>query len=589
MINSKSGFSLIEIMVGIALLGALSVGVTHLIQNMNKGNVKSQSDSDILLATNEITSILSDPANCKATIPKTDTKPVSVFYKTSEKFKVNQPFGNINSIITDYEFVYPAGSSTEAILNITYKRKEILAGADLKRRVVIYIEVAGNNVIHCRSIISSTELWTRGTGVNSSDIFFAGKVGIGTAGPVGNLHIANDDASNLDHTTIVDSKSQASLLLRGFSDSGKTYSALFFGKDNLASTQNSWMIAHQNDIEPKGGFAIGKWKDCTFHNVLDISNVNNYRIGLGGMDEPEAPLHLLANTISAPFSAIVDSTSAQASLLIRGKAIGTAYSTLYLGKMGTTSAADAWSISYSKIQPADGMLIGKQGEVPAIAISSDSTKLGIGTGDPLERLHVEGKLLVTDRAKILGKVNLQDGLEVLGITKLENLELTGDFTSVNFQSSGLVTANKIVASDKIIASSLQVDGQAVANSLQINGPINASGVISSSDRRLKKDIHPLENSLEKILKLNPVGFEWINKNFGKGKQIGFIAQEMEEIFPELVSTDSNGYKAIAYQSLISPLVSAIQDQEKEIVALKNELKEMHATLCEMNPKLRFCR
>jgi hypothetical protein len=65
--------------------------------------------------------------------------------------------------------------------------------------------------------------------------------------------------------------------------------------------------------------------------------------------------------------------------------------------------------------------------------------------------------------------------------------------------------------------------------LRFIGAINATGVITSaSDRRFKKDLTSLDGSLKKILSLRGVVFSWRDKNFGKGKQIGFIAQELEE-------------------------------------------------------------
>ncbi|MDD4973675.1 MAG: tail fiber domain-containing protein [Bacteriovorax sp.] len=123
----------------------------------------------------------------------------------------------------------------------------------------------------------------------------------------------------------------------------------------------------------------------------------------------------------------------------------------------------------------------------------------------------------------------------------------------------------------------------VGGNLQVDGTINATGTITSaSDKRLKKDFTSLEGSLEKILSLRGVGFSWRDKNFGKGRQVGFIAQEVEEIYPELVHTNSKGIKSIAYQNLVAPLVEAIRDQQIQIETLQT-------ALCENNPSLKFCK
>jgi hypothetical protein len=94
----------------------------------------------------------------------------------------------------------------------------------------------------------------------------------------------------------------------------------------------------------------------------------------------------------------------------------------------------------------------------------------------------------------------------------------------------------------------------------------------SSDIRLKKNIQPLKNSLECILKLNPVRYDWKTDADSKdGKQIGFIAQELEKYLPELVDTDVDGMKSITYSTLTSVLTGAIQEQQKQIEELNTRL------------------
>ena len=96
---------------------------------------------------------------------------------------------------------------------------------------------------------------------------------------------------------------------------------------------------------------------------------------------------------------------------------------------------------------------------------------------------------------------------------------------------------------------------------------------SSSDRRLKDNIINIENGIDKIKKLNGVSFNW-NSNqdtyeIGK-KDYGVIAQDVEEIMPELVETRANGYKAVKYEKLISLLIEGIKEQQKQIDELKNK-------------------
>jgi len=93
--------------------------------------------------------------------------------------------------------------------------------------------------------------------------------------------------------------------------------------------------------------------------------------------------------------------------------------------------------------------------------------------------------------------------------------------------------------------------------VDVTGDIHASGdIISNSDIRLKTNIKPMNNVLDDIMKLTPSTFDW--KESGK-EDIGLIAQEVEEIFPEIVRTDDNGYKSISYQKLSVILLKAIQE------------------------------
>ena len=90
---------------------------------------------------------------------------------------------------------------------------------------------------------------------------------------------------------------------------------------------------------------------------------------------------------------------------------------------------------------------------------------------------------------------------------------------------------------------------------------------NTSDAKLKENIKTMDNVSDKILKLNPVHFEWKNQNNDK-KQVGFIAQELEKVYPNLVHTNDEQYKTIDSNKLISILIKGIQELEQEIISLK---------------------
>ena len=93
-----------------------------------------------------------------------------------------------------------------------------------------------------------------------------------------------------------------------------------------------------------------------------------------------------------------------------------------------------------------------------------------------------------------------------------------------------------------------------------------------SDMRLKKDITPLSGSLDSVLALRGVRFNWNTQDhpemsLGSEPQIGFIAQEVEQVYPELVTTDANGYKMVDYAKLTPLLVEALKEQQTVINSL----------------------
>ena len=100
---------------------------------------------------------------------------------------------------------------------------------------------------------------------------------------------------------------------------------------------------------------------------------------------------------------------------------------------------------------------------------------------------------------------------------------------------------------------------------------------STSDKRLKENIKPLDNALNKVMQINGVEFDWkkltekeketIHGN--KGRDVGVIAQEIEKVLPEVVTQRDNGYKAVKYEKIVPLLIEAIKEQQKQIEELKN--------------------
>jgi hypothetical protein len=116
--------------------------------------------------------------------------------------------------------------------------------------------------------------------------------------------------------------------------------------------------------------------------------------------------------------------------------------------------------------------------------------------------------------------------------------------------------------------------------LQVSGDIIANSIAGSSDARFKTNITSIENPLQKVLQLRGVNFDWKTtefpaRSFSENRSVGFIAQEVEKILPEVVQTENNaeGYKSVQYDKVVALLVEAIKEQQTQIDSLKAALKK----------------
>ena len=97
----------------------------------------------------------------------------------------------------------------------------------------------------------------------------------------------------------------------------------------------------------------------------------------------------------------------------------------------------------------------------------------------------------------------------------------------------------------------------------------------ASDKRLKDDITLIDEPLSKVMSLDAIEFNWNdNQSTYTGHDIGLIAQQVEEVTPEIVETRKDGYKAIKYEKVNALLVGAIQEQQKKIEFLEKRLESL---------------
>jgi hypothetical protein len=171
------------------------------------------------------------------------------------------------------------------------------------------------------------------------------------------------------------------------------------------------------------------------------------------------------------------------------------------------------------------------------------------------------------------------GAATLNIGAGTGIDVAADAISVDvsdFMTNG--SNNRIVTATGTDAQNAEANATFDGSTLAITGAITATGDVtafSSSDKSLKENISNIENAVDKVSKINGVYYNWTfeaqekNAHFGKEKEVGVIAQEVEKVLPEIVSTRDDGTKAVKYDRLCALLIESVKELKKEIEELKS--------------------
>ena len=187
---------------------------------------------------------------------------------------------------------------------------------------------------------------------------------------------------------------------------------------------------------------------------------------------------------------------------------------------------------------------------------------------------------------------LTDGMGLIsGSGQLGNYETTGRGIvsgSSQITFSGISSLPTLVSGSSQITLSSTTGGGTSANvqfgslgigtaASGVSGEIRATADITafySSDIRLKENIQPIQNALEKVESISGNTYDWKEGyeelHSHKGNDIGVIAQEIEAILPQIVTNRDNGYKAVQYEKIVPLLIEAIKELSEKIKRLENK-------------------
>ena len=211
-----------------------------------------------------------------------------------------------------------------------------------------------------------------------------------------------------------------------------------------------------------------------------------------------------------------------------------------------------------------------------IGSASDNDAISISSGGVVNISATTASTNSTSGAlTVAGGAGIAAGLSVGGKLTVAGDTASSDAAAIGYTASeGIIITGQGSTSDVTIKNDDDTTVFSIATGTTNStfaGSVSSSEFVTTSDKRLKTNIVTLENSLEKVLNLRGVNFDWIDtKKYTDKRQIGFIAQEVEEVAPELVN-QNNDYKTVNYAQTVSLLVEAIKDQNDIINDLIDEV------------------
>lgn len=391
----------------------------------------------------------------------------------------------------------------------------------------------------------------------------AGYLGIGTTNPAGRLHIVtdNDDAGN-DYY---------------FNDHGTTTTPGFFlkkGEGTIASPLNLQagdIISQFRFVPRRNGsmsYADGSGLDAWYKGT-GTNNSTDLRLFTSGTEvmrlgeNKNIGINTSAFDATNPETLLVDAGNTSSYNVISGK--GDIDNYLQLNIQNKSSGASASSDIVATADNGDETINYVDMGINSSGYSNAAAPILSGTD--LAYFYALGNDFV------IGNSTASHDL----------IFFTGGYNATNermrITSSGNVGIGVSNPTDMLMIAGIM--SPSVDNTYSLGSTTarwsnvwSANGTIQTSDARLKTNIRPLTYGIKELMQMNPVEYNWKTDVAGKEK-IGLIAQEIQKLVPEVVTgNEKTAILGMNYSELVAVLVNTIQQQQRELKAVKKELKSL---------------
>ena len=314
------------------------------------------------------------------------------------------------------------------------------------------------------------------------------------------------------------------------------------------------------ELEVEGGVNISGGLNVTNGDVLLATSSG--RVGIG-TSSPQKELHVIgsANVTGTVYAHNFSGNSNISFLNASGEEV--------------VRITDSGNVGIGTTSPSSNLDVAGNFEVDGsdFFVNSSSGNVGIGTTSPGQRLHVE-ESTVNEGIQLHNTAHNVAGSTPIFITSEDS---SGNLKTVSMEGQG-----NGIFSFRTGATTLGGWGTQRLQ-IAVDGTLTASASNDISDVRLKENIVTVERSLDKIMQLRGVKFNWKEEtNMTDRDQFGVIAQEVETVFPELVLNNSihgEGYKSVQYGGFVSPFIESIKELNSKISVLEQENQQLKQIIC----------